>query len=1021
MVFLLPASPVHAATPTATLSTASGNLKTVVTSAKVGENVVLTGTGFAPDAAIAITSTVGTATVQWLSGSGSCATIANGGVSGLTPALDSLVSSGCLTTTADGDFEVGVAVPQMPGGAQSITITDGTNTATVSFTVAASVTVSYAGNNYGFPTETITPSITVNGFGPTETVTITTSMWTTASYTCTTNTMGTCPAGGSNVQVIEQNSGTKTITATGATSGLTASTTYTVNPWAAFYDSQGGATTFSFYGSAPTSVLIEAHGLPAGTIASGSITIGGVATAHPAITVGSSGSIGTITHVVVSPTAQVPFGPVSVVIDGVTFNYASGNIASTGVSNANNVNYWGGVLISSISTSNNVGTGVVTTDAASYKPGTTGFTASKTSPAPAQDQIGIFGYGFVSTGTVTITPATNLGLSTVPGIAVSSSGAFFETETLTDTPWSSSVTPTTAASYELAVSESSANAPANILSPSIGITPWIATPGTTSVNFASTETISVHGFGTNEAVTVKLGGSALNTITAACTSTGATGTCSVSGTVPDLAGGAQAATATGTDSGASATLAGAVTYLAVASFGSSGNYFPTILPNSGSAGTISVLRTGTTYGVHGLAPNTAYRVVWNAISGSVTLGTFTSTATGGIPVPGVQFTVPSDNSGTHIIDIQTANGASALFNGTTSGDVTPQESPFPHNTLTTAFGDMLFSNTAQLTASPSVASIGTPESISGAGLAAGTQYVVTLSYGGSCPTSFDTNQVSMPALGTFTATAGGAVPSTTSVTLTDTATQTETGTTENFVIQTAANFGVLNAAPSACAPFVLAASASDNTTAALAGHSVALTAHGLNGQGATYNVVFNFAENLLGNGYTGTTVGVLAPSSTGAGSLTWTVPAGTPAGTYAVQLVVAHAGTGGLAASTAVLNVPLSIVVGSVNITSCNTISCFTSSTPTTTQVGPNSAIQTTFTDNSNGPVTAIVFAVVHNALGQTVSYSTATVTASASGTSTAYNVLYGLAPGTYSVTIFATSTSGIAISNTSTVSVTIS
>ena len=34
------------------------------------------------------------------------------------------------------------------------------------------------------------------------------------------------------------------------------------------------------------------------------------------------------------------------------------------------------------------------------------------------------------------------------------------------------------------------------------------------------------------------------------------------------------------------------------------------------------------------------------------LWTFTSTATGGIPVPGVQITIPSDTSGLHIIDIQ---------------------------------------------------------------------------------------------------------------------------------------------------------------------------------------------------------------------------------------------------------------------------------------------------------------------------------------------------------------------------------
>ena len=47
--------------------------------------------------------------------------------------------------------------------------------------------------------------------------------------------------------------------------------------------------------------------------------------------------------------------------------------------------------------------------------------------------------------------------------------------------------------------------------------------------------------------------------------------------------------------------------------------------------------------------------------------------------------------------------------------------------------------------------------------------------------------------------------------------------------------------------------------------------------------------------------------------------------------------------------------------------------TPTTTTIGANKAVQTTFTNNSNAPVTAIVYAVVHNSAGQTVAYSTAT------------------------------------------------
>jgi hypothetical protein len=54
------------------------------------------------------------------------------------------------------------------------------------------------------------------------------------------------------------------------------------------------------------------------------------------------------------------------------------------------------------------------------------------------------------------------------------------------------------------------------------------------------------------------------------------------------------------------------------------------------------------------------------------------------------------------------------------------------------------------------------------------------------------------------------------------------------------------------------------------------------------------------------------------------------------------------------------------------------------------------------------------------VYYTTATITAAAGGSVTAYDIIAGLPAGTYSVTIFAVSTSGTAISTTSTATVTI-
>ena len=1017
MVFLLPASPVHAATPTVSLSTISSGKLTATTSGTPGSIVVITGTGFSPSATVSITTTVGTTTVPWLTGAT--------GVSTTTPEVDSLVVGGLLTTTASGNFQVEVLVPNMPGGAQTIAVATGTVTGTATITVTPSISITYP-TNYGYPQESISPTITVLGFGSGESVSIATAVWASASTTCTTGASvstvtgtgyGSCAVTESTA-VADATGGAHSITATGATSGLTATTTYTINPWAAFYNSQAGGTTFSFVGSAPTSILVEAHGLPAGTIAASSITIGGVSTNHAAVTVGTSGAFGGAgTFLVVSPTTNVPFGPVSVVIDGTTFNYANGNIKLSPTA-------WGGVLISSI-VGSGTSTGVATTDASSYKPGAVQ-TPSTTSTAPRQNTIGVFGYGFVPGSPITITPSAGAVLTAilVPGSATAS-GAFFSTQALGETPWSLTATPTTAETYTLTVTE--ASPPANILSPSFGITPWIDT--TTGGLSASTVDYTVtnfrayvHGFGATDSVTLAIGGTALTGSTSVATN-GEVYTAAAQ--VPDLAGGVQTITATGSVSGAVATAAGAVTYAPTVN--SIGGIPPTgvsaLSINQGGAGQTTVVRTGNGYGIHGLLADTAYSIVWNAISGSQILGTFTTTATGGVPIPGVQVTIPSDSSGVHILDIETASGASAIFGNLVAGQLVPGDdvgpANFPDGLYTSAYGDLLFSNIALLSASPSVAAVGAAETLTGTGLASGGSYVVALgtSVAGTVLTS-------APALATFTATSTGAVPSGVSITLADTPTTTETGTVEYFSVQTTAHYGVTGA-EDAYAEFVLASSANLNMSSAPIGHAVILTAHALN-PSAVYDIVFNYVQSaFVSTSYTGTTVGVIAPNSVGAGSATFDVPAGAASGPTVVQLVVSKQGTttpAGAPVGTAILNTPLSVTVGSVSSTSCNSTSCVSATgSPTQSTQGVYNGVTTTFTNHSNAPITGFVYAVVHNALGQTVDISTATISAPAGGSVTAFNALFGLPPGTYSVTIFVTSSSGTAISTTSTASVTIS
>jgi len=1048
MVFLLPLSPAHAAGPTVTLSTLSSGVLTAVTSTTVGTTVTIEGFGFAPATPITIISTVGTLTVQWLTQQ-SCATT-NGGVGTINSLVTGTTSppgtTGCLVTTAVGNFATEVAVPALPGGTQAISVSDGVSTATATFTVTPKITFKVATGslNFGFPEETLfgASTFTATGFGASESISIATTAFTAASLgtpTIATSTLGSGSTTASSLVVADTTGGAKTITATGATSGLTATATYTVNPWAAFYNSIAGfQTTFSFIGTAPTSLLIEAHGLPAATIAAGSITVGVVTTNHAAITPGASGAV---YDVVVSPTANVPFGLAPVVVGGITFNYASGNILSTMLGVAN-TNYWGGALISSI-TGTSSSTGVVTADKPSYMPGSV--TPSTTSPAPTQGQISYFGYGFCAAsgctggagGAVTIPTPTGAFFCTTAadttctmtsvsafiagnggttGGVPDANGALFGTTFLGDTPWSSASTPTTAASYTQTITQAT-HAPANILNPTFGITPWIGTIAPTSVDYLSTQTVAVHGFGATDTVTETIGGASLVTGAAGFgTCPAVNGFCTTTaGQVPDLAGGKQNVAMTGSITGTVVTGTGAVTYSPfVGNTGAGGLQALSI--NTGAAGQVTTLRTGAGYGVHGLLANDAYQVVWNPIGGSVTIGTFTATATGGIPIPGVQVTIPSDSSGIHIIDIQNT-GSYAIFGSLFGSQTTPSEGPFPNSAYTTGFGDLLFKNVALLQAAPSVAVIGAPESLSGTGLAAGASYVVTLS--SMSGTVFPN---SSPALATFTATGTGGVPSGTTITLSDTPTTLETGTVEYLTVQTNAHYGVSPYSSDAYAQFVLAASASLNMTSAPAGHPVVISAHALN-TGGVYNIVFNYVQSPFSStSYTGTTVGVIAPNSVGAGSATFNVPAGVTTGSYPIDLVVSSPGTGGAPVNTAILDIPPTLTVGgtSGSCTNEGTACMGISGTPTVTKQGGNTIISASYTNNSNAPQTAFVYAVVHNALGQTVLYTTATITPGAGSSQVGQLVLFGLAPGTYSASVFVVSGSGTALSTPTTVSVTI-
>jgi len=82
--------------------------------------------------------------------------------------------------------------------------------------------------------------------------------------------------------------------------------------------------------------------------------------------------------------------------------------------------------------------------------------------------------------------------------------------------------------------------------------------------------------------------------------------------------------------------------------------------------------------------------------------------------------------------------------------------------------------------------------------------------------------------------------------------------------------------------------------------------------------------------------------------------------------------------------------------------------------------IEANYTNLGSANTTGIVFSVVRNALGQTVEYSTATVQIASGGISTAYLVVFGLPGGQYSASLFAVYPSGVALSTTTTIAITV-
>jgi hypothetical protein len=97
----------------------------------------------------------------------------------------------------------------------------------------------------------------------------------------------------------------------------------------------------------------------------------------------------------------------------------------------------------------------------------------------------------------------------------------------------------------------------------------------------------------------------------------------------------------------------------------------------------------------------------------------------------------------------------------------------------------------------------------------------------------------------------------------------------------------------------------------------------------------------------------------------------------------------------------------------------FETAPPTYVQLGAYSAFKVPYSNVLNTASVGIVFTIIRNSTYQMVEISTSTLQLAGGANGTAYMIAFGLAPGAYSATFFADTTSGGQISNSETASFT--
>jgi len=406
----------------------------------------------------------------------------------------------------------------------------------------------------------------------------------------------------------------------------------------------------------------------------------------------------------------------------------------------------------------------------------------------------------------------------------------------------------------------------------------------------------------------------------------------------------------------------------------------------GAAGTIVAINTGTigtaNAGIHGLAASTQYKIMWDT---NTQLGTFTTNSAGQVPV-GTQFTVPAGTSGTHVVDIQTMSGTSAIW-----GQV--------ENHKIDQFSNLEYLLTTSLIVTPSIGSGGGVMTLSGNGLPASTLLYLTVC--GAPYNDFGPEGVSFAQ---FTSTNTGAVPANVTFTLPQFANPgSETGALITWHITD--YHGCTVTGVKGIAKFAYQATMSLSSTVGPQGSTITVSTHGLD-SGGLYDIVFNYAPistNIYT--YTGQIIGVILADNNGQGTAQVTIPAAASAGTYNIGLVAAG-GNVFIDPFASVLNVIPTFTVGG---TSCTLSTCqFTiSGTPTES----NGYLSVAYSNPGTSQVTGVIVVSVQNALGQTVYITTATISPGAGQTVTGLADLSLLPSGSYTANVFVVTLAGGSIS----------